>query len=400
METDMTSQTLKPESATTWKDGKRRLWMMGVLWPALPLISAALALTTDIGLFWWLTPVVIYGLLPLLDKLIGEDSNNPPESMVAELENDRYYRIATFMFLPIQYLSLIGGAWLAVRGGLPMLDLAGLAVSVGLVSGAGINTAHELGHKRPALERWLARITLAPAAYGHFYVEHNRGHHVRVATPEDPASSRLGENFYQFLPRSVWGSLKSAWHLEKARLARNGKPVWHRSNENLQSWAMTALLFGGLALWLGPVVLPFLLVQAVIGFSLLEVVNFLEHYGLSRQKEASGRYERCKPEHSWNSNHTVTNLMLYHLQRHSDHHANPMRRYQALRHFEQAPQLPSGYAGMIVVAMIPPLWRSIMDKRVLAHYDGDVTRANIYPPAREKILARYEADFQAQRAEG
>ncbi|HEY0917488.1 MAG TPA: alkane 1-monooxygenase [Solimonas sp.] len=387
----MTTQTLATGTPAAWKDGKRGLWMMGVLWPALPLISAALALSTGMGLFWWLTPVVIYGVLPLLDRLVGEDRVNAPESAVAALENDRYYRMATFLFIPVQYICLIGGAWLAVSGGLPALDILGLAVSVGLVSGAGINTAHELGHKRENLERWLARITLAPAMYGHFYVEHNRGHHVRVATPEDPASSRLGESFYAFWPRSVWGSLTSAWHLEKVRLERQGKSVWNWRNDNLQSWAMTLVLFGALALWLGPIVLPFLIFQGFIGFSLLEVVNYLEHYGLVRQKEASGRYERCKPEHSWNSNHTVTNLMLYHLQRHSDHHANPMRRYQALRHFEQAPQLPSGYAGMIVVAMIPPLWRSLMDKRVLAHYQGDVTRANIHPPVREKILAKYGA---------
>jgi alkane 1-monooxygenase len=136
-------------------------------------------------------------------------------------------------------------------------------------------------------------------------------------------------------------------------------------------------------------VLPYLLLQAVLGFSLLEVVNYLEHYGLLRQKKEDGRYQRCLPEHSWNSNNVASNVLLYHLQRHSDHHANPTRRYQALRHVDEAPQLPTGYAGMIVLAWFPPIWRRVMDPRLLEHYGGDVTRANIQPRKRDKILARY-----------
>ena len=146
---------------------------------------------------------------------------------------------------------------------------------------------------------------------------------------------------------------------------------------------MTVGLFAVLAIVFGPVVLPYLLIQAVLGFSLLEVVNYLEHYGLLRQKREDGRYERCLPEHSWNSNNVASNVLLYHLQRHSDHHANPTRRYQALRHVDEAPQLPTGYAGMIVLAWFPPLWRRVMDPRLLEHYDGDVSRANIQPRKRE-----------------
>jgi alkane 1-monooxygenase len=142
---------------------------------------------------------------------------------------------------------------------------------------------------------------------------------------------------------------------------------------------MTVVLFGALVAVFGVVVLPYLLIQAVLGFSLLEVVNYLEHYGLLRQRRENGRYERTRPEHSWNSNNTASNVLLYHLQRHSDHHANPVRRYQALRHVEQAPQLPTGYAGMILTAVIPPLWRRVMDHRVLEHYEGDVTLTNLSP---------------------
>ncbi len=382
--------------AAPWKDGKRHAWMLGLLIPSLPLIGWSLVVYTGLPLFWWIGPIFYFLIIPPLEMLIGVDRNNPPDGAVERLENDRYYRFCTYLYLPLQYASLIGSAYVVARGGLSMLDVLGIALTTGLSSGVGINAAHELGHKKPALERWLAKIALAPTAYGHFFVEHNRGHHVRVATPEDPASSRLGESFWAFLPRTVIGSARSAWNLERERLARSGLGPWTLRNDVLNAWLMSVALFGGLILWLGPVIIPFLLIQAAYGFMLLEVVNYLEHYGLVRQKQADGRYERCQPQHSWNSNHVVTNLLLYHLQRHSDHHANPTRRYQALRHFEQSPQLPSGYASMVALAYVPPLWRWVMDKRVLAHYQGDVTLANVYPPLRRKILARYGAGARAQ----
>jgi alkane 1-monooxygenase len=170
-----------------------------------------------------------------------------------------------------------------------------------------------------------------------------------------------------------------------------GKSHWTLRNDILGAWAMTVALFAVLTIVFGLVVLPYLLLQAVLGFSLLEVVNYLEHYGLLRQKREDGRYERCRPEHSWNSNNVASNVLLYHLQRHSDHHANPTRRYQALRHFKEAPQLPTGYAGMIVLAWFPPLWRRVMDPILVEHYESDLSQANIQPRARERILARYGA---------
>jgi len=376
-------------STETWRDGKRHAWLLGLLIPVLPLLAWALAEGFGLSLFWWTGPIVYFAIIPALEFAFGEDRANPPEGAVASLESDHYYRWCVYLYIPLQYLSLIAAAWIAATQGLAWHELLGLALTIGLASGVGINTAHELGHKKEELERWLARVALAPVAYGHFYVEHNRGHHVRVATPEDPASSRLGESFWAFFPRTVFGSLRSAWHIEKERLARLGKRPWTLQNNNLNAWLMTVLLFGGLVGWLGLAVLPFLVLQAIYGFMQLEVVNYIEHYGLVRQKGADGRYERCQPRHSWNSNHVVTNLLLYHLQRHSDHHANPTRRYQALRHFEEAPQLPSGYTSMILLAYFPPLWRRVMDRRVLQHYQGDVRRANIEPSVREQVLAKY-----------
>jgi alkane 1-monooxygenase len=372
-----------------WTDGKRYAWLLGIIVPLAPFIAWFWVSVTGFGGFWFLGPVLVFGIFPLLDIVIGLDPTNPPDSVLKFLEQDRYYRWCTYLFIPIQYAGLVFACWQWSSGDLSLVESIGLALTMGVVGGIAINTAHELGHKRADAERWLSRVALAQTGYGHFFIEHNRGHHVRVATPEDPASARLGEGFWAFLPRTVIGSLRSAWGIEGARLNRLGKPRWSLQNDILSAWLMTAALFAALAIAFGPVVLPYLLAQAVIGFSLLEVVNYLEHYGLLRQKREDGRYERCRPEHSWNSNNVASNVLLYHLQRHSDHHANPTRRYQALRHVEEAPQLPTGYAGMIVLAWLPPLWRRVMDPRLIAHYGGDVSRANISPRKLEKMLARY-----------
>lgn len=376
----------------SWTDPKRYLWLLGLVVPTVPFIAFGLVELTGLGLMWWTGPAVVFGLIPFLDQAIGKDSANPPDSAIKWLEQDRYYRWCTYLFIPLQYASLIFACTQWGSGDLAFLESLGLAVTVAMVGGIAINTAHELGHKRKQHEKWLAKVALAQTGYGHFFIEHNRGHHVRVATPEDPASSRLGESFWAFLPRTAWGSLTSSLHLEKIRLDRLGKPFLTIHNDVLNAWAMTVVLFGALTAIFGIEVLPWLLLQAVIGASLLEVVNYLEHYGLLRQNQDDGRYERCRPEHSWNSDNVASNVFLYHLQRHSDHHANPTRRYQALRHFEDLPELPSGYATMIVLAYATPLWYRVMDPKVVAHYGGDVTRANILPRKRARILARYGAE--------
>ncbi len=379
----VTADAQEPISVS-WRDPKRYLWPLGLLVPLLPFIAWGLFEATGLGFFWWFGPVFVFGVMPGLDTLIGKDADNPPDSALKFLEEDRFYRWCTYLFLPLQYGALVWACSVWAGGDLAFLDKLGLALTIGVVSGIAINTAHELGHKRKQAERWLSKVALAQTGYGHFFIEHNRGHHVRVATPEDPASSRLGESFWAFLPRTVSGSLKSAWALEKVRLGRVGSRVFSLSNDVLNAWAMTVVLFAVLVAVFGVEVLPWLLVQAVFGFSLLEVVNYLEHYGLLRSRREDGRYERCAPSHSWNSNNVSSNVLLYHLQRHSDHHANPMRRYQALRHFEESPELPSGYATMIVLAYVTPAWRRVMDPKVRAHYGGDLTLANVQPSKRRR----------------
>jgi len=383
--------TATAAAPTAWIDRKRYLWMLGFTVMLMPLTGVQLAQATGWSVFYWFAPLFIYTALPLLDWMIGTDASNPPESAVPALEADRYYRHLVYAAVAVEYAVWIFAFYYLATADLHWFEQLGLAISAGGIAGVSINTAHELGHKTDPAERWLAKIALAPVAYGHFFVEHNRGHHVRVATPEDPASARFGETFWEFFPRTVIGSVRSAWDIEKKRLARSGKGPWTWQNDNLQAWAMTVVLYAALIAWLGWILLPFLLVQAIYGFSLLESVNYLEHYGLCRQKMPGGRYERCQPQHSWNSNHVVTNLFLYQLQRHSDHHAYPTRSYQSLRHFEHCPQLPSGYASMILVAYLPPLWFRIMDPKVVAHYRGDMSRANIKPAIRQRVLDRYRA---------
>ncbi|WP_353113471.1 alkane 1-monooxygenase [Salinisphaera dokdonensis] len=379
-------------------DRKRWLWPMGF---GIIIIVAVTALTgwyTGITPLIFAGPLMVYVIVPLLDFFIGKDSSNPPERVMQILEHDPFYRYSTYIYVVVQMGLFIGACAIAGTQDLTAWQWLGFVTTIGMLSGISINTAHELGHKRTWLEGWLAKIALAPVAYGHFYVEHNRGHHSKVATPEDPASARMGESFWAFLPRTVMGSLRSAWEIEKATLARKGRSVWSVHNEVLQAWGMTVVLWGALMFAFGIELLPFLVIQAVLGASLLEAVNYAEHYGLLRKKREDGRYERCQPEHSWNNDHIVTNIMLFHLQRHSDHHAHPTRRYQSLRHFDEAPELPTGYAGMIVLAYFPPLWYRVMDKRVVAHYDGDLRQANLQPSARQRLLKNYTPSATRENA--
>ncbi|AOJ93597.1 alkane 1-monooxygenase [Burkholderia multivorans] len=377
--------------AASWSDGKRYLWLLGALTITLPIFAAQLALSTGFHVFWWFGPLFAFGVIPILDTLIGDDRDNPPEDVVPHLERERYYRLIVYLATLVEYVAFFMCVRIVGTHALAWYDYVGFALSLGAATGISINTAHELGHKTNRFERWLAKITLAPVAYGHFFVEHNRGHHVRVATAEDPASARYGESFWAFLPRTVVGSVRSAWRLERTRLARLGRSPWTWRNEVLHAWAMTVVVWGIAIAIGGVVVIPFLVIQAVYGASLLEVVNYVEHYGLGRRRLPNGRYERCTPQHSWNSNHVVTNLFLYQLQRHADHHANPTRSYQALRHFDDAPQLPAGYATMILLAYVPPLWYRVMNPRVVAHYRGNMAQSNIKPSIRDKVLAQYPA---------
>ncbi|MFE9575182.1 alkane 1-monooxygenase [Nocardia sp. NPDC006044] len=367
-------------------DPKRHLWVLSLVAPSCALLPSQLVLRTGAPVFWWIGPIIVLIVVPVLDWIVGEDGSNLRDEDYELLANDRYYRWCTFLFLPVQLIGLVIATYMWAGNELSTIDKFGLAATLGFVSGIGINAAHELGHRVERLERLLAKIALAQSGYGHFYVEHNRGHHVRVATPADPASARMGESLWEFLPRTIFGGFRSAIALEGERLARKHRGWWSIHNQILQAWSMTIVLFATLLTVFGWHALPWLLLQAAIGIGLLETVNYIEHYGLLRARRPDGRYARCSPRDSWNSDRLVTNIFLFHLQRHSDHHANPGRRYQTLRSSAQAPQLPAGYVTMIIFAAIPPVWRLIMDHRVLNHYNEDLALANVKPRKRSPAL--------------
>lgn len=375
----------------SYRDRKRWAWGLSVVYPLLPFLGLWAHQASGQPLALGLPLLISYGLMPLLDALIGEDQNNPPEAVVPALMADRYYRWLTWVTVPLHFVALIGCAWWAGTQDLPWWALLLLAYVAGTDAGLGLNTAHELGHKHNRVEQGLARLVLAVPAYGHFTVEHGRGHHRWVATPEDHASSRMGESIYRFALRELPGGVRRAWVLERDRLRALGRPVWSWHNTLLQSYAVTLLLQGTLIAAFGGVMVVFLLVHNLVAWWQLTSANYIEHYGLLRQRLPSGAYEAPQPHHSWNTNHLVTNLATFHLQRHSDRHAHPSRRYQCLRHFTDLPQLPSGYFGMFPLAYLPRLWFRVMDPRLLAlpQVRGDLSRVNVDPRARARLQARY-----------
>jgi alkane 1-monooxygenase len=374
----------------TYRDGKRYAWLMSLLVPAALGCGPLFYWLTGSVAAMWIPAAVVYVAIPLLDVVLGEDLNNPPEEVVPLLEADSYYRWAAYALVPVLWIAFLANAYFVGTQDLPWTAVLAIAVNIGILCGFAINLGHELGHKKSRLERNLATSVLALGAYGHFAIDHNRGHHRHVATPEDCASSRMGETLYTFAMRELPGAFRRAWFLEAGRLERHEKSVWSFENEILRAGLITAGVSVGLLLAFGPIMIPYLLVTYFIGAFHLTLANYIEHYGLLRQKRPNGLYERCQPHHSWNSNHICSNWALYHLQRHSDHHANPGRRYQSLRHFDGLPTLPNGYFGMFLVALVPPLWFRVMDPLVVAQAERDPRRIHFAPKRRQTLCERYQ----------
>lgn len=357
-------------------DKKRYLWFLSVFSPSVPGICSAILLAGG-GLFWALAPLLFYyTVIPTLDMLIGEDMTNPPEEVVEELSGDQYYRMLLHFSVPVFYGSFLIAAVAIGTLDLPIWAFITLTLSVGVASGSGLTVGHELGHKHNKLDRFAAKVITSLTGYAHFCIEHNQGHHVMVATPEDPTSARWNEDIYTFGLRELPATAVIAWNMERTRLERKGLSFWHWSNDLLQGYAITVVIALVLIALFGWIMIPFLLLHHFIGWTQLTMANYVEHYGLLREKKPNGRYVPCEPIHSWNTNHIVSNLLLFHLQRHSDHHANPMRPYQALRNFDELPRLPSGYPGSFLLALIPPLWFKVMNPKVLEWTDGDMARIN------------------------
>ncbi len=332
--------------------------------PPLTIVSAYLG-----GLFLLLVPATVFILLPLFDLGVGKDTSNPSEDDFLKIQNDVYYKILTIVWAFLQLAFVLWSIWEISTKTYSLYEFLLFALSVGIVTGGiGITVGHELGHKSSKFEQFLSKMVYMTVCYMHFFIEHNFGHHVHVSTPTDHASSKKGQSFYQFYLKSVFGGMVSAWKIEKKRINKQGLPTIHYKNEMLWYLVITSC-FIGIIFALGSYfrgdlawdVVGFFFLQSVVAFSLLELTNYIEHYGLERRQMSPGKYEKVLPIHSWNQNYLVSNAFLFQLQRHSDHHANAGRRYQALRHFEEAPQLPYGYEVMILVALVPRLWFRMMD---------------------------------------
>lgn len=327
------------------------------------------------GMWNYLALFFAFFVLPILDQSIGIDTSNVPKEEAKIVGEEFYYRFVTYVWTYVQVAMVVWGAYAATTGQLDSFwEWLGFILGFSLVSGGiGITVAHELGHKKHAIERFYSKLLLMTVCYMHFYIEHNRGHHVAVATPEDPATARKNETFFGFWFRSVFQGYRHAWHLENESLRNKGLRVISLKNEMIW-FATLPLLFcflltvifsygSGTIAWEVPL---FFFAQSIVGFSLLELVNYVEHYGIVRKEISPGKYERVNPIHSWNSSHLLSNFFLFQLQRHSDHHAYAHKRYQVLNHYDVSPQLPSGYSTMILLALIPPLWFSVMNRRLEA----------------------------------
>lgn len=331
-----------------------------MIFPVLWVFGAYLG-----GWYHYLTLILGYLVIPLADLMSGPRPWNVSPDEAISLRRQKSYDTVLFLYAPVVTGLMIWAAYFASTVPMALTEWIGFTLSSGLISGAiGMTIAHELCHRKDFLSGLCARVILIHVCYMHFVIEHVYGHHVKIATPEDPATARKGESLYQFIIRSVFGGLKSAWSIECHRLKKLNLSPYSVKNQMIWFAMVPFLFFSGLSMAFGPVAGLFFIIQAMVGFSYLEVINYVEHYGLLRKKNAKGRYEKISPQHSWNSDHRVSVYLLFGLPNHSDHHANADRPYQILRSVPDAPQLPFSYPVMVTLAFFPGIWRKLMDHRV------------------------------------
>jgi alkane 1-monooxygenase len=338
----------------------------------VPLAMLAGAATGRLWLFravaWvWLAVAILDVIVPPeRPRRVAERAPTPAPSALR--------RLSIRAWLPVQVAVIASGLTVVASQTTTPADLFLITVSIGVAGGMlAVPVAHELMHGSSRFDRLAADVLMLSVSYPHFSIEHVHGHHRRVATPADPATARLGESFYAFYGRTLAGSVASAWDAERARVSRRGRSVWGPANRLVQLAVALAAIYAGIGLAAGWIGVAFFAVQSVIAFSTLETINYIEHYGLLRREIAPGRYEPVRPWHSWDSTHRVSNWMSFNLGRHADHHCHASKRYEELLGAHEAPQLPTGYYGMFLLPLVPPLWRRLMDPRVHAwresHYE-------------------------------
>ena len=320
---------------------------------------------TMTGIVTYAPFIQAYIFIPLIELFLVPSEKNLSDAQEEMIKDDWIYDLLLYLCLPILYFLLWTFLGSMLQPNLTTFDKVGRIVSMGLLCGSfGINIGHELGHRNKIYEQFFSKLLLLTSLYMHFFIEHNRGHHKKVSTIEDPSSARYGENVFFFWFRSITTGYISSWNLEFNRLKRSNKSIFSFTNQMLQ-FQFIQMGFVILIFYLfGLEVLIYFFISAFIGVLTLETVNYIEHYGLERRKKDNGTYERIEPHHSWNSNHPIGRIMLFELSRHSDHHYNSSRKYQILKHHNHSPQMPTGYPGMMILATLPPLWFFIMNKRI------------------------------------
>ena len=360
-------------------------------WLSLSLVPFAMVSAVYGGWTIFLLPLVTWYLFAIIDFFVGVNTENAdPQTPDSDLF---WYRAITLIWAPVQFFVVFGMIWYVVPAEhLSSFEKVVIFFGIGVITGSvGINYSHELMHQKSKTERWCADILLAMVLYSHFRSEHLLVHHRYVCTPRDPVTARYGESFYRFYPRVLKECFVSAFEAEKAKLAKKDRPWTDTANP---FWVYGVLQLGFLVLaaivggWTGIVLF---LVQAGTAIWQLELVNYVEHYGLTRKHLGDGKYEHVQPRHSWNAAQRVSNWLLINLQRHSDHHYKPDRRFPVLQNYQssEAPQLPYGYPVMTITAMFPTLWRRVMNPRVkkwremyypeITDWDPYVKRLNPYP---------------------
>ncbi|HUR11971.1 MAG TPA: alkane 1-monooxygenase [Flavitalea sp.] len=320
---------------------------------------------TSYGIICFLPLIYAWVIIPVTEYFLRPDTANLSDAEEELAKADRTYDYILYGIVFLQFPTLFLFLSSLQDPALRTVDLAGRIGTMGLLCGTlGINVGHELGHRSKQFEIILGKLSLLSSLYMHFYIEHNKGHHRHVGTPADPSSARFGESVYHFWMRSIVFSYISAWNITNTELRKEGRKWFSLKNEMIHVQLIQICLCGLIYFYFGPIALLCFFGAAFIGILLLETVNYIEHYGLSRRKTGMDKYERAMPHHSWNSNHVIGRLMLFELSRHSDHHYLASRKYQLLRHHEDAPQMPTGYPGMMMLSLVPPLWFSIMNKKV------------------------------------
>jgi len=332
--------------------------------PATIYILAYLAFTSQ-GWLTWAPMLYAWVFIPIVELLIKPDEKNMNAAEEELALKNNIYDYVLYLFVVLQLAALLFFLQSMQQDSLSWWEIAGRVGSMGLLCGTfGINVGHELGHRNNQLEQGLAKISLLTSLYMHFFIEHNKGHHKNVATPEDPSSARFNEPVYFFYFRTIVFSYLSAWKIASDDCRKKGLPPIHWRNEMIQAQLLQIALVAFIFLTFGKLATIYFLCSATIGIGLLETVNYIEHYGLQRKATAPGKYERALPHHSWNSSHILGRLMLFELSRHSDHHYLASRKYQILQHHSQAPQLPTGYPGSMILSLVPPAWFYVMNRRI------------------------------------